>query len=116
MKEKSVFREDGKTLLNVRFTPRCNRKPASIEVIFKGPSKDKKRKATMFTLEGKSFGEQYRRAVDAIADFHGIAPDDPLRVAMELTSTEFLRHYGLKTRVVTYEEAVLAEPHTGEIQ
>lgn len=111
-----LFREGGKLLRDLIFTPRSNAKPASIRVTLRRSNKAEgiKSKETMFTLEKKSFAEQYSRAVAALADFRGIAADDPVRAEMEATADEFLRHFGLQTKIVTivkvYEEVVFQTP------
>jgi hypothetical protein len=112
-KHPPLFREDGKLLRSLAFVPRANAKPASIRVTLQSASKPLNRKAkeTMFTLENKSFHEQYHRAVAALADFRGIPADDPVRLKMEATADEFLRYFGLKTRTVTkiYEEVTFEQ-------
>lgn len=117
--QNTLFREGGKLLRALAYVPRCNAKPASIRVTLQHADKANKIKAkeTMFSVESKPFSEQYQRAVAALADYRGIAADDPVRAKMEATSAEFLRHYNLRTKTVTYEVLVPNEqPSTGETQ
>jgi hypothetical protein len=110
-----VFRvRGGKTLVrHVDFRKRCNKRPAVISVRFGAGNKAL---ATTFSVEGKNtFASQYKRAIDAMADFHGIPADSPVRQQMEATGGDFLLHYGLMVRMVTvtHEALVDAEPDTG---
>lgn len=112
-----IFLPNTKLVVGLGYRPRSNKRPACLRVVFvngkkgKGGEVRRKEKSTVLTLENKNFLEQYRRAVKLLADFKGVPIDDPVRDAMEATSAEFLRHYGLTTKTVTvtvtYEQVVV---------
>lgn len=104
----NFFTPDGKRVRLLGFYPRCNKRPAGIRVILVAAKKSKgiKQKDTFYTLENKDFLTQYRRALNALADHHGIPADDPVREAMAATSQEYLKYFGLKTKSITIEVAI----------
>jgi hypothetical protein len=109
----NLFTNDRKLPRGLVFVRRCNAKPAGIRVALAPANKALKikAKATMFSLEGKSFDAQYLRAIAALANFHGIELDDPIRDELAATKGEFLVRFGLKTKTVTvtYDQVVFAE-------
>lgn len=99
-----VFRPDGR----LRGVSYC--KPSTLRgaVITVKPTANESKvtgKVTSFMLDGNDFHAQYARSVRYIADHHGITVDSPLISQMMGTANQFLKHYRLRLREVTFKTA-----------
>lgn len=68
-------------------------------------------KGLRLSLENASFAMQYTKAVEAVADSLGMAPEDPMRAQLRETGQAFLKHYRLSTAAVTIPDVVVQNPN-----
>lgn len=67
----------------------------------------KRRGVTTYALEGRDFFTQWERAITHIADYHGIADNDPMYADMRKAAHLFLTRYGLQLAPVVQHHIVM---------
>jgi len=92
-----IMRGNRKLVRHLGFAKAAGRRPNSLRISV-GSKQD-----TALTLKNKSFAAQYLRAIETIAEHHGIPEGHPIRKAMKETANDYLAHYKLRTQPFKFE-------------
>lgn len=97
--ESKVFVTRGKRKLvrHLGFSKAAGERPNSLRISVGS------KQGTALTLKNKSFAGQYHRAIEKIANHHGIPEGHPIRNVMEATAQDYLAQYNLRTQTFKFE-------------
>ena len=104
-----IFHPEGLGLRGITLMNASGQRGLSLCVAVHNPE-GKRKGINSLALQGRDFNKQWERAVEQIAVYYCILPDDPIYKEMIGASADFLRRYNLVLQPVqtVYQQVVTA--------